>query len=74
MTLTNAFSMARAGINSAQTGIDLASRNIAGATEDNYTKKIQRQSPLVGSNGQSAGLRQHPAIRIVDTNLSLIHI
>ena len=69
MTLTNAFSMARAGINSAQTGIDLASRNIAGATEDNYTKKIQRQSPLVGSNGQSAGLRQHPAIRIVDTNL-----
>ena len=69
MTLTNAFSMARAGINSAQTGIDLASRNIAGATEENYTKKIQRQSPLVGSNGQSAGLRQNPAIRIVDTNL-----
>ena len=48
MTLTNAFSMARAGINSAQTGIDLASRNIAGATEENYTKKFRDKALLLG--------------------------
>ena len=69
MTLTNAFATARSGITSAQTGIDLASRNIAGAGQEGYTRKVQQQNTVVLNDGQSTGLRQQVPVRVVDTDL-----
>ena len=69
MTLTNAFATARSGITSAQTGIDLASRNIAGASQEGYTRKVQQQSTLVLNGGQSTVVRQQAPVRVVDTDL-----
>lgn len=47
MTLLNSLYSAQSGILAAQTQIDVASRNIANASTDNYTRKVQNQSSRV---------------------------
>ena len=68
MSLLSAFSSARAGIVSAQSGIDLAARNVANASTEGYSRKIQQQSSLV-AGGEFGMLRQEPATRLIDTDL-----
>lgn len=68
MSLLSAFSSARAGIVSAQSGIDLAARNVANASTEGYSRKIQQQSSLV-SGSEFGMLRQEPATRLIDTDL-----
>lgn len=68
MSLLSAFSSARAGIVSAQSGIDLAARNVANASTEGYSRKIQQQSSLV-AGGEFGILRQEPATRLIDTDL-----
>ena len=47
MSLLNSLYSAQSGILAAQTQIDVASRNIANASTENYTRKIQNQSSRV---------------------------
>lgn len=68
MSILSAFSSAQSGIVSAQTGIDLAARNVANASTEGYTRKIQQQSGLI-AGGEYGMLRQEPATRLVDTDL-----
>ncbi|MEK9596112.1 MAG: flagellar hook-associated protein FlgK [Rhodospirillaceae bacterium] len=68
MSLLSAFSSARAGIVSAQSGIDLAARNVSNASTEGYSRKIQQQSSLV-AGGEFGMLRQEPATRLIDTDL-----
>lgn len=68
MSLLSAFSSARAGIVSAQSGIDLAARNVANASTEGYSRKIQQQSSLVAGS-EFGMLRQEPATRLIDTDL-----
>ena len=68
MSLLSAFSSARAGIVSAQSGIDLAARNVANASTEGYSRKIQQQSSLA-AGGEFGMLRQEPATRLIDTDL-----
>lgn len=68
MSLINALSVAKTGITSAQTGIDLVSRNIANASTDGYTRKVQQQTNFV-VNGLSSGVRQLEFTRFVSDGL-----
>lgn len=68
MSLTNALQAARTGLFAAQAGIDLVSRNIANASTEGYTRKVQPQSNLVLGN-QGAGVSLDAIVRLVDKGL-----
>ena len=47
MSLFNAISSARSGLIATQSSIDVASRNIASASVEGYTRKVQETSSRV---------------------------
>jgi len=65
MSLSSSIGTALSGLNAAQAGLDLVSRNIANANTVGYTKKIQQTTNLIAGN-QGIGVFQAPETRSVD--------
>lgn len=68
MSLTTALIAAGTGLRTAQTGIDLVSRNVANATTPGYTRKTAQQTPLI-VGGQGQGVRLELVQRTVNARL-----
>lgn len=68
MSLLSALSTATSGLNAAQAGIDIASRNITNANVDGYTRKTQTQSTRI-VDGQSSSVRLEEVVRQVNEQL-----
>jgi len=68
MSLSSSIGTALSGLNAAQAGLDLVSRNIANANTPGYTKKIQQTTNLIAGN-EGIGVFQRPEIRSVDKYL-----
>ncbi len=68
MSLLTALSTATSGLNAAQAGIDIASRNITNANVEGYTKKTQTQATRL-VDGQSSSVRLEAVTREVNVQL-----
>lgn len=68
MSLLSALTTATSGLNAAQAGIDIASRNITNASVEGYTKKTQTQSTRI-IDGQSSTVRLEQITREVNSQL-----
>lgn len=68
MSLLSALSTATSGLNVAQAGIDVASRNITNANVEGYTRKTQTQTTRI-IDGQSSTVRLEAVTRQVNTQL-----
>ncbi|WP_420566476.1 flagellar hook-associated protein FlgK [Thalassobaculum sp.] len=68
MSLLSALTTATSGLNAAQAGIDIASRNITNANVDGYTKKTQTQTTRI-IDGQSSTVRIEQITRLVNAQL-----
>lgn len=68
MSLLSALTTATSGLNAAQAGIDIASRNITNANVDGYTKKTQTQTTRI-IDGQSSTVRLEAVTREVNLQL-----
>ena len=68
MSLLGAISSARSGIIATQSAIDVASRNIANASADGYTRKIQETSTRV-IDGRTGAVRLEEVTRNVNNQL-----
>ncbi|MDF1793198.1 MAG: flagellar hook-associated protein FlgK [Thalassobaculaceae bacterium] len=70
MSLLSALTTATSGLNAAQAGIDIASRNITNANVDGYTKKTQTQTTRI-IDGQSSTVRLEAVTREVNAQLQI---
>lgn len=68
MSLTSALNAAVSGLKANQAAVDLASRNIANATTDGYTRKVLAQTNAI-SGGEGIGVSVRAAVREVDSYL-----
>lgn len=68
MSLFDAISTARSGLIATQSAIDVASRNIANASVDGYTRKIQQQSARV-VDGRAGAVKVEEVTRNVNEQL-----
>lgn len=68
MSLSSSIGTALSGLNAAQAGLDLVSRNIANANTAGYTKKIQQTTNLIAGN-EGIGVFLRPEVRSVDKYL-----
>ena len=66
--ITSSLYAATSGLNAAQAGIDLISRNIANANTDGYTRKYLNQSTLI-LDGQARGVHLDQITRNVDADM-----
>lgn len=68
MTLLGAISSARSGLAATQSAIDVASRNIASASVDGYTRKVQNYSTRV-IDGRGGAVKVEEVTRNVNAQL-----
>ncbi|MEP2830613.1 flagellar hook-associated protein FlgK [Parvibaculum sp.] len=68
MSLSSALGAAMSGLNVAQAGLDVTSRNIANVGTPGYTRKVQQQTNML-AGGEGIGVRREAAQRQVDAFL-----